>query len=323
MTSRVRHAQKEGVDVGDISAGLAYSVVRNAIQKVIRVSNPEHLGKKIVVQGGTFANDAVLRAFEKYYGVEVIRPFGSETMGAYGAALLARERAIPGVYSKLLNLQQVQSLVFQQTDRVCELCPNACHLTVTSFSDSDGEQRSFSVGNKCMRGSEDTGHEKLSNMFDLKLKLLFGRKSIPREQASRGEIGLIRALGVYEIYPFLLEFFNVLGYHVLLSDPSSEELYASGIEVIRSESMCFPGKLVFGHAQNLIDKGVKTIFAPYILGLRADNDSCPVLASYPLALLINIAGISDGDVDLISPVLSGLFVEDNQRSRLSLVCRMP
>lgn len=308
MTSRVRHAQKEGADYGDISAGLAYSVVRNAIQKVIRVSDPSKLGSKIVVQGGTFSNDAVLRAFEKYYGIEVIRPQSPETMGAYGAALLARERAGRKDVSGLLGKNEIKSLVIEHENKICDVCSNGCHLTITKFNGEDNsEERVFTVGNRCARGAGAPQKPALPDMFEMKYSKLFSRRSLDRNVAKRGVIGIPRALNAYELYPFFHTVLTELGFCVVLSDPSSEELYQNGVQFVPSESMCFPSKLVFGHVQNLIDKGVNLLFAPYIKGVRGDMDECPVLASWPLSIRLSIDSLRLSSLDLISPVFTGIM----------------
>ena len=324
MTSRVRHAQKEGAELGDIAAGLAYSVVRNAVQKVIRVNDASDLGKNIVVQGGTFANDAVLRAFEKFYNVHVTRPIGAETMGAYGAALLARERAVSGAYSTLLEREEVESLNFKQDYRVCELCTNACHLTVTTFEDSTGAQRTYTVGNRCDRGAGITDAKQLPDMFDIKYKLLFadcGAKEDVKQDAARGTIGIPRVLNFYDSYPFWKAFFTNLGFEVELSSESSEEIFRKGIEYVPSESMCFPAKLAFGHVQDLVDKGVEKIFLPYVLGSRCTDDSCPVLGAYPLAIKLNVESLQEHDVSLITPMLNGLFDPNMRGSNIDALVK--
>ena len=314
MTSRVRHAQKEGATRGDISAGLAYSVVRNAVQKVIRANDASDLGARIVVQGGTFANDAVLRAFEKYYGVHVVRPESPQVMGAYGAALLARERAVEGEVSSLLSLDEIRKLKFSQTSKTCDLCPNSCHMTVTTFTGSDGLSRVFSVGNRCERGA---GESKVGipDMYALKYAKLFDYEPLAVEDAYRGEIGIPRALTTYDLYPLWHTFFTELGYRVVLSSESSPELFQAGIESVPSESMCYPAKLVFGHIVDLVHRGVRRVFAPYVHGIRARDGICPVACAYPLAVNLNMELLQDEGVSLVSPTLFGVL-EDAERSMI-------
>lgn len=306
MTSRVRHAQKEGASKGDISAGLAYSVVRNAVQKVIRVNDASDFGKRIVVQGGTFANDAVLRAFEKYYGVHAVRPESSPVMGAYGAALLARERAAEGQNSTLLSLDDIRKLKFQQISKTCGLCPNACHMIVTTFKDGTGESRTFAVGNRCERGAGESIIG-IPNMYALKYAKLFDYKPLSLEDAPRGEIGIPRALTTYDLYPLWHTFFTELGYRVILSSESTQELFQAGIDSVPSESMCYPAKLIYGHIADLMNRGVKRIFAPFIHGVRLTNGACPVTCAYPLSVNLNMDVLQEKGIMLVSPTFFGVL----------------
>lgn len=320
MTSRVRHAQKEGASLGDISAGLAYSVVRNAVQKVIRANHASDLGSHIVVQGGTFANDAVLRAFEKHYGVHVVRPEAPQVMGAYGAALLARERAREGEESSLISLDQIRDLTFAQETRTCELCPNSCHMTVTAFTDGAGLQRSFSLGNRCERGAGRPLQAGVPNLYDLKCAKLFDYEPLAAEDAPRGEMGVLRALSTYELYPLWHTMFTQLGYRVVLSSESSAGLFRAGMESVPSESMCYPGKLVFGHAIDLVERGVRRIFAPYVHGVRDRQGLCPVAGASPLALALNVDAVQREGVELLSPTFFGVLIPDEREMVVDSLC---
>ncbi len=308
MTSRVRHAQKEGASLGDISAGLAYSVVKNALYKVIRVPDIERIGRTIVVQGGTFKNDAVLRAFEKLCRKNVIRPDASEYMGAYGAALLAQERKRNEGMSSLLSEEKIKKLKSKQTTFRCELCMNNCLLTANRFGDEDeGYTRTYLTGNRCERGAGNPATQSKSvNLYTYRYRRVFENPPFEGEKSPRGKIGLLRALNMFDEYPFWSTCFSRLGYEVVLSDPSSRDLYALGIESLPSESSCYPTKLAYGHAVDLIEKGVELIVAPRE-SHSADNClRCPLYASYPTALEANIEAFSVGSKKLLSPYIEGL-----------------
>lgn len=306
MTSRVRHAQKEGASVGDIAAGLAYSVVKNAIYKVIRVQDASMLGRHIVVQGGTFANDAVLRAFEKLYGSVVYRPDIAAFMGAYGAALIARSRA-GGEGSSLAALRSVVRMECAKERSRCDMCGNSCSLTTIVFDDGC-EERRFVTGNRCERplGGELAGRD-LPDLFSVQVKRLFSGDTLSREGAPRGEIGFVRALSAYDLHPFWLAFFNSLGFRVELSGPDSASPAGRWLETIPSESLCYPAKLMHAHTYDLVARGVKAIFAPYIDAVHSGQRSCPVAAGYPLVLDVNMDCVSEGGAQLVSPHLSALF----------------
>ena len=261
MNSRVKQAQKEGATVGDISAGLSYSVMKNALFKVIKIRDPKEIGDKVIVQGGTFLNDAVLRAFELLTGKEAFRPDISGCMGCYGAALLARDRAGAEGTSTLLSKDEIDNLQVAHKSARWGLCSNRCLLTISDF----GGGRRFVTGNRCERGA---GHKKAGsdapNLFKQKNALLFDRESLPVETAPRGTVGIPRALGMYEDYPFWHKMFTELGFSVVLSGPSSKATYEAGIESMPSESVCYPAKLSHGHVMDLIDRDVDFIWMPSV-----------------------------------------------------------
>ncbi len=282
MNSRVKQAQKEGATVADISAGLSYSVVKNALFKVIKLRDTAEMGEKIIVQGGTFMNDSVLRAFELICGKDVVRPDKAGLMGAYGSALVALERD-DGSGTTLSKADALENFSVEKTTARCGKCSNNCLLTISKFPDG----KRFISNNRCERGAGNVSSaEKLPNLYEYKLKLLFDRESLPEDKARRGVIGLPRVLGMYENYPFWHTLFTELGFSVKLSPKSSRAIYDRGIETMPSESVCYPAKLAHGHIQALIDDGVKLIFypaMPYEMdeGLGGDNHyNCPVVATY-------------------------------------------
>ena len=309
MTSRVRHAQKAGASVGDISAGLAYSVVRNAVHKVIRVRDFSLLGKRVVVQGGTFLNDAVLRAFERLSGREVVRPDIAGHMGAYGAALLARSRAKAGATSSLLDRAAVEKQTFMRETKNCELCSNRCALTTTVF-DSGGRKRVFTVGNRCDRGaSESRVGVRMPNLFKYRFRRVFSAPNRP--SAPRGRVGVLRALDMYEYFPFWEAFLSDLGFEVVLSDASaSTALHGSALETVPSESVCFPAKLAHVHIANLVDAGVERIFAPMVKSAGEAGRACPVAAGYPFVLGANVPSLTERGIRFVAPCLDGGFCCD-------------
>ena len=261
MNSKVKQAQKEGATVADISAGLAYSVIKNALYKVIKVSDATELGRHIVVQGGTFYNDAVLRSFEKIADCEAIRPDIAGIMGAFGAALIARERYVEGAETTMLSIEKINELQFTTTMAKCKGCTNNCRLTINRFTGG----RQFISGNRCERGlGKEKNKEKIPNLFEYKNKLLFGYTPLEADEAERGEIGIPRVLNMYENYPFWFTFFTKLKYRVILTPASSHKMYELGIESIPSESECYPAKLAHGHVTWLIRQGIKEIFYPSI-----------------------------------------------------------
>lgn len=278
MNSSVKQAQKNGASIEDISAGLCISVVKNALYKVIRAKNADEIGKEIVVQGGTFLNDTVLRSFEMELGRNVIRPGIAHLMGAYGAALIAKHKNKTS--SSILTKQQLQTFAHTSKAINCGLCTNHCNLTVNTFDDGSRHI----AGNKCERPvSGKVNKEKLPNLYDDKYERLRNLKSIP---GKRGKIGIPLVLNMYDTLPFWHSFFTNLGFEVVLSDHSTKALYAKGQHTIPSDTVCYPAKLVHGHIQSLIDKGMQTIFYPCmtynVKEEMSDNHfNCPVVAYYP------------------------------------------
>ncbi|MDE6617697.1 MAG: 2-hydroxyacyl-CoA dehydratase [Clostridiales bacterium] len=308
MNSRVKQAQKEGASVADISAGLAYSVVKNALFKVIKLRDAAEMGEKIIVQGGTFLNESVLRAFELVSGREVIRPNQAGLMGAYGAALISRNDYTGGK-STIKTKAELEKFRVIKSSRRCEKCGNHCLLTVSEFDDG----RSFISNNRCERGGNapEKTVEKLPNLFDEKYKRLFAYyRPLPEDKAPRGVVGIPRVLNIYENYPFWFTFFTELGYSVKLSPRSSRDVYSRGIETMPSESVCYPAKIAHGHIQSLIDAGVKFIFYPCLPYERkedehADNHyNCPVVGSYPEVIRLNMRDeFKANDVQFAAPFL--------------------
>ena len=356
MNSSVKQAQKEGASIEDIAAGLCYSVVRNALYKVIKLRDSGELGDTVVVQGGTFLNDAVLRAFELLTERQVTRPNIAGLMGAFGAALTARmhyqdeadhldvvvkadgseeqseaepapksepkaaafkktEPAKPEVHvvvvdgvahtaSSILTGEALDNMSMTTERDVCKLCQNHCKLTITTFSDGSR----FVTGNRCERGGD--AKKKRSdrpNLYDYKYKRCFAYRRLTDKAATRGEIGIPRALNMYENYPFWFTLLTSLGFKVMISGRSSHELFETGIESIASENICYPAKLVHGHIKWLLDKGVKTIFYPCVsyeenLVPNTDNHyNCPVVANYPLVVGANMPELRDPDVRYMHP----------------------
>ena len=304
MNSNVKQAQKEGASVSDISAGLAYSVIKNALYKVIKLASAEDLGKHIVVQGGTFYNQAVLRAFEKIAGVDATCPDISGLMGAFGAALTAKSH-YTGQVSTMLSLEEMLRLTYRSTSVRCGGCSNNCMLTVNNF----GGRKHIS-GNRCEKGAGNAGKgEKAPNLVEFKRKRLFNPYK-PLENAPRGTIGIPRVLNMYENYPFWATFFKELGFRVVLSPWSDRKLYELGMESIPSESECYPAKLSHGHVQWLVEQGVKTIFHPCVFFEHQETENaqnhynCPIVVSYAENLKNNVEAITDGDVRYIRPFIA-------------------
>ena len=307
MNSKVKQAQKEGAEVADISAGLAYSVIKNALYKVIKISDPGDLGKHIVVQGGTFYNDAVLRSFEKITGVDAVRPDIAGIMGAFGAALIARERYDGISDSSMLSIDKINSLTYETKLTHCQGCTNHCYLTINKFSGN----RQFITGNRCERGlGKEKSTEKLPNLFDYKLKRLFGYEPLSESEAVRGVVGIPRVLNMYENYPFWFTFLTKLGFSVVLSPKSSRDIYSLGIESIPSESECYPAKLAHGHVTWLIRQGIKFIFYPALFYERnefedANNHyNCPIVTSYSENIKNNVEEIAGGEITFRNPFMS-------------------
>ena len=285
MNSSVKQAQKDGASIQNISAGLSISVVKNALYKVIRASSPEELGRRIVVQGGTFYNEAVLRAFEKEMGVEVVRPDIAGLMGAFGAALHGMALAKPGQVSTLLKKEELLRFTQETKSVQCGGCTNHCQLTVNAFP---GGRRLIS-GNRCEKPVTGKGGDGGLNLYRFKQELLARYKPAP---AKRGIIGIPLCLNMYELLPFWHAFFTSLGFAVVTSPVSTRELYTAGQASIPSDTVCFPAKLAHGHIRALAEMGVDAVFYPcmsYNLDERlGDNHyNCPVVAYYPEVLEVN------------------------------------
>lgn len=318
MNSKVKQAQKEGAAVSDISAGLAYSVIKNALFKVIKVSDASELGQHIVVQGGTFYNNAVLRSFEKIANCHAIRPDIAGIMGAFGAALIARERYVECEGTTMLSIEDIEALEYRTTMTKCRGCTNNCRLTINHFSGG----RKFITGNRCEKGlGKEKSKNNLPNLFEYKTQRYFGYTPLSEAEASRGIIGIPRVLNMYDNYPFWFTFFTDLGFRVVLSPASTRKIYELGIESIPSESECYPAKLAHGHVQWLINEGIQHIFYPSIPYERnefadANNHyNCPIVTSYPENIKNNIDAIVNNDVDFIHPFMS-FASEETLSSRL-------
>ncbi len=308
MNSSVKQAQKEGAGIGDISAGLSYSVVRNALYKVIKLREAGELGDHVVAQGGTFLNDAVLRAFELLTGVPVVRPTIAGLMGAYGAALTAQMHHEPGTVSPMMT-RDLEAFSVESTQRSCQLCQNHCRLTISTF---DEGSRHVS-GNRCERGASLDKRPKKSqipNLYAYKYQRVFGYRRLVDAKATRGEIGIPRALGIYEDYPLWFTILTRLGFKVMLSGRSNHDLFESGMESIPSENVCYPAKLAHGHIEWLLDHGVTTIFFPCVPLERrefadADNNyTCPIVAFYPQVLEKNIDRLQEPGIRYLDPFLN-------------------
>ena len=344
MNSKVKQAQKEGASVADISAGLAYSVIKNALFKVIKLSDAKDLGEHIVVQGGTFYNDAVLRSLESIAGVEVTRPDIAGIMGAFGAALIARERyhdkmstdekpqtqsadSRDNTLSKanpkttMLSLEEIKSLTYTTKLTRCKGCTNHCMLTINKFSDN----RQYITGNRCERGlGKERKFADLPNLFEYKMKRMFDYPSLPVKEAPRGIVGIPRVLNMYENYPFWATFFKYLGFSVVLSPLSSRKIYEMGIETIPSESECYPAKLAHGHIAWLLHQNVDFIFYPAIPYERnefpeANNHyNCPIVTSYSENIKNNVDEITSGQVKFLNPFMA--FTNEEVLSKQLVAC---
>ena len=298
MNSSVKQAQRESATVGEISAGLSYSVVRNALYKVIKLKDADQLGERVSVQGGTFLNDAVLRAFELLTGREVVRPDVAGLMGCFGAALSARA-TYDGVPSGLMSLGELSRFSLTTETATCKLCQNHCQLTITTFNDG---QRHIS-GNRCERGATQERRatkSDLPNLYDYKYKRAFSYRRLLEGAATRGDIGIPRVLGMYENYPLWFTVLTSLGFRVMISGRSNHELFESGMDTIPSENVCYPAKLAHGHIEALIAKGITTIWFPCVFYERelvqgaADHFNCPIVATYPEVIRNNVEAVRDG-----------------------------
>ena len=310
MNSKIKQAQKEGYSVGDISAGLSYSVIKNAIQKVMKVRDVKTLGDHIVVQGGTFYNDAVLRAFELIVGKNVVRPDIAGLMGAYGVALLAKEQYEANLdmeyVSTITKLDALDSLKIDISHVRCNGCENHCLLTINKFSNGSR----YISGNRCEKGAGIVGEKtNLPNLVKYKYERIFGYTPLEEKDAPRGVIGIPRVLNMYEDYPFWFTFLTSLGFRVILSEKSNRKTYEKGMESMPSESVCFPAKLSHGHIIGLINQGIKTIFYPCMPYSRkeyekADNHyNCPIVISYSEVLKNNVEELKEKNIKFLNPFL--------------------
>lgn len=317
MNSSVKQAQKEGASVADISAGISYAVIKNALIKVMKIKNPEDLGEKVIVQGGTFYNNAVLRAFELVSGRHPVRPDIAGLMGAFGSALIAKERCEGTAMSSVMSLQAIRDFSVRQNMVRCKVCENNCSMTVNRFSDG----RKFITGNRCERGL-GSKHETndLPDLFQYKYERVFNYT--PLENPTRGSIGIPRVLNMFENYPLWFTFLTALGYRVILSAPSSKSLMEKGLDTLPSDSMCYPAKLANGHIIDLVNQGLKTIFYPcvaYEVKEFADSHNhfnCPIVTSYPELIRNNIDLLKEKNIDFLQPFLS---LEDKDRLAKRLV----
>ena len=308
MNSKIKQAQKEGYSIGDISSGLSISVIKNAIQKVMKVRDVETLGKHIVVQGGTFYNDAVLRSFELIVGKNVTRPDIAGLMGAYGMALLCKEQYEANLdmqyTSTILKTDELDKLQIKTTHTRCNNCENHCKLTINKFSNG----QIHVSGNRCEKGSGIiTKAKEIPNLIQYKQKRIFDYTPLPEEKATRGIIGIPRVLNMYEDYPFWFTFLTSLGFRVILSEKSNRKTYEKGMESMPSESVCYPAKLSHGHIESLLEQGIQTIFYPCMPYSRkeyekADNHyNCPIVISYSEVLKNNVEGLKN--IKFLNPFL--------------------
>ena len=307
MNSKVKQVQKEGVSVSDILAGLSYSVIKNALYKVIKIRNFDELGKNIIVQGGTFYNDGILRSFEKITGINVVRPEIAGLMGAYGAALISKENHKENEISTIITRDKINDFTIETSCERCGICGNNCLLTINKFSETE----KYITGNRCERPLGEIAKKKnVPNLYKYKLKRIFSYKPLSKEEAIRGEIGIPRVLNMYENYPFWFTFLTKLKFKVVLSPISNKEIFKLGIETIPSESACYPAKISHGHIMYLINKGLKIIFYPcvpyeYKEDSGANNHyNCPMVTSYPDVIKNNIDDLKEKNIKYLSPFLS-------------------
>ena len=305
MNSKVKQAQKEGASVNDISAGIALSVIKNALFKVMQLKNVDDLGENIVVQGGTFYNDAVLRSIEEILHREVIRPDIAGLMGAYGAAILSMRNAqcVMRNESSLLTADELENFNVVTKSYRCGRCGNNCLITMQKFPDGG----KYFTGNRCERGvgGKPKTNSEVPNAFAYKYHRVFDYQ--PLENAPRGSIGIPRTLNMYEDYPFWHTLLTELGYRVELSAKSSAQIFYKGIATIPSDSLCYPAKLAHGHVMDLIERGLKKIFypcEPYNFDTRSDNFyNCPIVAGYPENIRNNMDILKERGIKFIQPFL--------------------
>lgn len=307
MNSKVKQAQKEGADIGDISAGLSYSVIKNALYKVIKLRNTEDAGENIVVQGGTFLNDAVLRSFERIIGKNVIRPDIAGLMGAYGCALIAKDNYVEDTVSSILSEEALDSFTVEHKNGRCNGCENRCILTINKFRDGSR----FITGNRCEKGAgRQSKNNNVPDLYDYKFKRLFEYAPLSEEEAERGEVGIPRVLNMYENYPFWFTLFTSLKFRVVLSPVSSKAIFEKGMDTISSDTACYPAKMVHGHIEWLIENGQKFIFYPCLNYERNEDPTapnhynCPIVASYAEVISNNFADVfRDKLINFSSPFL--------------------
>ena len=308
MNSKVKQAQKEGASVADISAGLAYSVIKNALFKVIKITSAGDLGKNVVVQGGTFYNDAVLRSFERISGCNAVRPDIAGIMGAFGAALIARERYMHRPHeTTMLSLDDMINLTYTTTMSRCRGCVNHCVLTINRFEGG----RQYISGNRCERGlGVEKAKRDIPNLFTWKYHRLFDYEPLTADKATRGVVGIPRVLNMYENFPYWATFFKELGFRVMLSPQSSHQIYELGIETIPSESECYPAKLAHGHISWLIKRDVPFIFYPCIPYERKEvpgagnHYNCPMVTSYSENIKNNMEELKEKNVKFLNPFMA-------------------
>lgn len=332
MNSRVKQAQKEGATVGDIAAGLALSVIKNALFKVIKIRDPKEVGSKVIVQGGTFLNDAVLRAFEQLAETNAVRPDIAGNMGAYGAALLARDRAHDAeartgnpAQTTMLDLAALEALEPTHRNIRCKACSNHCLLTINDFGvdETTGKHRRFITGNRCEKGAGLAQEAaKVPNLFEYKThRMLDHYTPLTKEEATRATVGIPRALNMYENYPFWFTFFTQLGFRVVLSDPSTKKTYEAGIESMPSESVCYPAKLSHGHIMNLLEKDIDFIWMPCAKYERQEDETagnhfnCPIVMSYSEALKLNVDALNETNIQFLNPFVP-YHLKDKLKERL-------
>ena len=314
MNSSVKQAQKDGASIDMISSGLSVSVVKNALYKVIRAHSPDDLGKHIVVQGGTFLNDAILRSFEQEIGREVTRPAISGLMGAYGAALHAKDNC-PEQTSLILP-EELSHFSHTVSNVRCGLCTNHCSLTVNSFPGG----RRFISGNRCERPLGKNKAMDLPDLYKWKYEYL---RNLPTKTGGE-KIGIPFGLNFYELLPFWNAFLGELGFEVVVSDPSSREMYMQGQHSIPSDTVCYPAKLVHGHIENLIEKGVHSIFYPCMTynldeGRASNCYNCPVVAYYPELLEANVTGLQS--LDFMMPYFELVDPKRFQAQAIKFFCK--
>ncbi len=319
MNSSVKQAQKEGATAADISAGLSYAVIKNALIKVMKVKNPQDLGEKIIVQGGTFYNDSVLRAFELISGREPIRPDIAGLMGAFGSAIIAKERWQGIESSTMLNQQSIANFSVKHNMVRCKVCTNNCSMTLNRFSDG----RKFITGNRCERGlGKKQAANGIPDLYTYKYERIFNYLPLTEQQAKYGTIGIPRVLNMYENYPLWFTFLTELGFRVELSSESSKPLMEKGLDTLPSDSICYPAKLVHGHIIDLIEKGVKTIFYPCVpfenkeYADSHNHFNCPIVTSYPELIRNNIDLLKEQNINFMQPFLS---LEDKKKLAKRLV----